>query len=424
MKYSEDNQRYPSNPIGYAEKLVLGSLCAYLFLPISVQYIRFVGFLVLTALWLLIVYSRRTAHGLHISGYVSTLVLWLLFLPCSALINNNSQYNADILRICYDTFAFFLPGLILLHYIKDNNTTALKFIRKISNIYLFVGAVNTLIILSIYPFASRVLAFSSEDASLYSRMGAGGFGYIYAVALFLPCLISMLKNRRYDRFRRIRTLTFLILLILLILKASYTFALIIAAIGIVMALYAKKQWHYVVMLLICVLGIAFIDNNTIGRIIVFFAELFESGSILNLKLLDMSKYYLTNMYGASMEGRILVYTETMDAIKASPFFGALTSGIYGSQHTSWLDLYASYGLFSAIPIALQIMMQKALYKNIYFDRKYVYLGAVAMFWMLGLVNPIHLQIHVGYGMYLLLPVTLLDTESSLFIKTVSYNRRG
>lgn len=394
----EADLRSSSLTVPFAERFCLLIICLYYFLPLAVQAIRVAGFVVILFVWL---FSTARRKALYISTvFLSLLGLWIIL---ELTIGSWLPYTESIydrLKSSYTTLCFFIPGLIFLSYQKKREEKPARFVSNASLILLVLGIINTYLVLRMYPLASRILASGSIESNYFSKMGAGGYGYVYAIALLIPCLLYIaLENKR------IRILFFILTLfvIILLLKASYTIALFIGFLGVVFSLLARKKWHFYLLTVLALVTFLFITNDQIGRIMVYVANLFGEGTVLSRKFLDVSKYFLSGIIGSSSSGRLAVYLNTLDAIKQSPVFGAMTSGVDGAKHTSWPDLYATYGVFSMFPIFLHILIQKAIYETINHRYKIAYGVVLALFWFLGFFNPVHTQLVIGFTVYLLVP---------------------
>lgn len=346
---------------------------------------------------------------------VTVLFSWIVLLIIFSMLGTTSQQSmSNVFESCYVTLMFFIPGFIYLYYLRDNNKYAINLVKNISLIYLVCGIFNTLLVLFYYPDASRVLASSSETSNYYSHLGAGGFGYIYAIVLVIPCIANIVISKNKNKFLYI---ILLILSCLLVIKSLYTIALLFMICGLVMTFFLRKNWQIFLLFVSFMIVFVFMDKQFWGALLVQISNLFSEHSMFRNKFLDASIYFLLGTFGRSSEDRIMRYAQSINAIRLSPIFGELTSGVFGGGHTSWLDLYASYGVFSILPIGAQVILQRSILKCIDVNSKRIYAYQIILFWVLGVVNPIHLQSAVGYVMYLLTPSLLSNNTKNVEINS-------
>lgn len=393
-------------------KITIGDLFTmiillYFLLPIALQYIRFVGILIALLVWFAYVgFSINQTCEKILLGVLGWIVV---FFFCRWLL------GASIVNILYDVlsvFLFFFPAL-LFYCVKTNKfSLTSKSLLIISNVALLIGAINTIIVLNTYPFAARILATGTEKGEIYAKMGAGGYGFVYGVAFLIPCIVR--GSMQQKGWKKFTLLIYLIVMLLLLIKAAYTIAIFVASFGIVFA-FCNKTWKKVLLVVMGVICILFVDDKMVGNLFATISNLFPNENLLHSKFNDVAELFYSNDIVTGTGGRSILYEQSWNAIKASPILGALYSGISGGGHTSWLDLYANYGVISLLFISLLLFVQKSILKSLPKDGQPFYVFLCVAFWLLGFINPVHTQMEIGMVIFFIAPIWIeLDAEKRKF----------
>lgn len=389
-------------------KITIGDLFSiiillYFLLPIALQYIRFIGILITLVVWFAYIgFSVNQKCKKILLGVLGWIVV---FSFCRWLL------GASIVNILYDVlsiFLFFFPALMFYCVKRNRFCLTSKSLLTISNFALLIGAINTIIVLNIYPFAARILATGAEEGAIYAKMGAGGYGFVYGVAFLIPCIVrgSMIQKG----WKKVALFIYLIVMILLLIKAAYTIAIFVALFGLVFA-FCNKTWKKVLLVVVGITCIWFVDAQMVGNLFSAISNLFSDGNILHSKFNDVAELFYSNDIITGTGGRSLLYEQSWNAIKASPILGALYSGISGGGHTSWLDLYANYGVISLLFVSLLLFVQKNILKSLPKEGQSFYVFLCVAFWLLGFINPVHTQMEIGMVMFFIAPIWIeLDAE--------------
>ena len=370
----------------------------YFLMPIAVQTMKFLGIAIVVIMW----FAVLKFHLEQISkNIILCLTGWVIVYSLCQLLLHSSFVS--LAMNCFSFFLFFFPAMIYYNYSENCFSLKAHIILIIACVAVLIGSINTILVLNIYPNASRILATGSSEAAQYARIGAGGYGFVYGVSFIIPCAVKSLfsKKNKY----KIALCLFIIVCFWMLVKAAYTIALIVVFFGSVFAI-LKKRWQQVFAVIVSIISSFIIKGNVIGDLLVKISDLFASGSMLQLKFVSMSRLFYYNDFVEGTGSRIYLYERSWNAIKESPFFGGLYSGVFGGGHTSWLDLYARFGVFSLILFSLLIYVQRRIYLTIPDDNKPFYFAVLIIFWILGFINPIHSQMMIGMSVFLVVPIWL------------------
>lgn len=371
----------------------------YYLIPITVQYIRSIG---ITIIFLLFSLSNLDsikakcqtiiAYGL---GWIGIYFLLSLYLNYS--LQSIFQEILSIILCLFPTILFLI--------IDDYNLSYQNYLKKAIIIAVIIGSLNTFIVLDIFPNASRLLATGKSENSIYARMGAGGYGFIYSLVFIIPVFIR--ESFRSKGIYRVFLFAVAMVLSFVVVKASYTIAVLLMIVMIAYS-FCTKKWQKTFLTLMGIGCVLFIDDSVLANVLYKVSSWFEAGSTLNLKFIQLAKGYIENDIHLSTGGRIELYDNTLKVIKNSPILGALKTGHLGEGHTSWLDLYAKYGVFSLLFFLLIRSQQKHTTSKL---KEHSFLTFLLFAWVvLGFINPIHNQSPVAFAIFFVAPLFERDAN--------------
>lgn len=369
------------------------------------------GALLLIAIWLLscdLYWLRRrwTIDLVFVGAFFGTFIPYIL--------TRTLHYGAVGPSAILQSFPLFFLGMFVNHYYMyyKNDYKTLGKISLVAITSFLVGSVQTILVLQVYPMASRILATSDASSKrLFVSLGAGGFGYIYGSVLLLVPLIFLLRPNSYSMksIYRLLVLSSIISILFMILRASYATSIIIAFIGICILLIStnKKNTNYIMIFVVILL--LFLFRNSIGIFIEGISELFASNEIISEKMRDLSSWITGQGRTYSTEFRLYLYESSFRTFLNNPIFGIYgpfpsASGFVGG-HSGWLDLMAFYGLFSSVPLALAIFSNFRKHFRFFKATKYAkyLLVSQVLFVIMGLVNPIIYIYEIGFIFFAIVP---------------------
>ena len=180
---------------------------------------------VLTFIWLvttLLLYGK-----VFFNAYRRLPMLGMLVWPFVLLLLSMAGHSVFGLSYIMYFFIFGIGQFYLI--VRDKKTCYV--ICLVALLYCIIIAVNTLMVYTVYPSISRVLARSDVEEIYMLGGGAyitpfiGGYGYIYGLVFIIVGLLSWLKND--NKTLRLLGLALLLLFTLVILRAQYFIALML-----------------------------------------------------------------------------------------------------------------------------------------------------------------------------------------------------
>ena len=367
-----------------------------------------VGYMLITMEW-----SEKTLT------YIVGIVALILGIVCVELFcTNNFTFPAFVsmfVQLSMNMFPLYLVYTIL----KTKNKQLLLWIVSIFCVVLAYVLILTFIELSRDDRFMREMDINYTNYRLYNTSNAGGFQFAYAVAVLIGFLISLLllPYKKYSKIKKVGLSVALILAFLLVLNSSYTLALMISLISIIIAVALKIENTTTKVL--CILL----------SILAIFAIIALSDWIIRLMPTEEMRIRLKEVFmflksgdasGYNLNGRFMLYGRAILSFFRSPLLG--NEKLSFDPHSSILRFFAKDGILGGIGY---VMLYVIAYRIItrYFikeEQKKLFLPTFIALILMGLVNPIHSVGTVHYIAFFIVPLALnlIQTEKKeLFNET-------
>lgn len=330
-------------------------------------------------------------------GYFKRIKSWMLMAFFLMLILFlfiiEGHYQLDYTNLVYFAgviyFAFILD---VFKYLKDYKGLAL--ISFVALIVFLITAITTINGLNLYPFASRLLAggltasMGEEQAllqiNLYNRIGIGGYAYITGIAVLFPVIVWFSKKNWKDKKINIFYGILTIVLYYTVLKSNYGTALIITTFSGLVALVYNKNVNifFIVSIVMVIIGL-FISTSIFSDLTIFIANLFDPGTMLNRKTLEIHDVVFKNTIGGGLGSRVDLYGISLSSFLSNPLIGGGKTAHIGG-HALWLDLLATYGILIVIPMFILFLNRfRESAKNLPDNERFIFLICFINFLLLG-----------------------------------------
>jgi hypothetical protein len=256
-------------------------------------------------------------------------------------------------------------------YIYDPK--GLRFLFWLVFIFIIITCITTLNGLYIYPEASRELASNVrgdiELANYYQRLGIAGYGFITALAYWVPITVLLLKNESQN-YRKVFWLGVTLLLLYTVIQAQYTTQFMLFLLTLMLSLmgfnnFAKHKFLIYSFLLIIIVVPASV-YSTFARELAILLESETLSSRLNdlADTLAGGDYFEGETHFSKRVSRVpFLLSEFM----SSPLIG----GGQSTGHVFWLDHLSLYGIVGAIPwiyllTSIYRRLKKMISRNFYY----------------------------------------------------------
>lgn len=333
-------------------------------------------------------------------GYFKRIKSWMLMAFFLMLILFlfiiEGHYPLDYRRLIYFAgIIFFAFILDVFKYLEDYKGLAL--ISFVALIVFLITAITTINGLNQFPYASRLLAggltasMGEEQAllwiNLYKRIGIGGYDYITGIAILFPVIVCFFKKKWKDKKINIFYGILTIVLYYTVLKSNYATALIITTFSGLVALFYNKHVNLfsIVSMVMVIIGL-FISTSVFSDLTVFIANLFDSGTILNVRTLEIHDVLFENTLRGNLGSRVDLYGISLSSFLSNPLIGVGKTANLGG-HAMWLDLLGTYGILIVIPMFILFFNRfRESAKNLPNNERFIFLICFINFLILGWVK--------------------------------------
>ena len=333
-------------------------------------------------------------------GYFKRIKKWMLiafvFILILFLFIIEGHYPSDYTNLVYFAgiiyFAFILD---VFKYLKDYKGLAL--ISFVALIVFLITAITTINGLNYFPNASRLLAggltasMSEEQAllwiNMYKRMGIGGYDYITGIAILFPVIVCFFKKKWKNKHINIFYGILTIVLYYTVLKSNYGMALIITTFSGLVALFYNKNVNifFIVSIVMVIIGL-FISTSIFSDLTIFIANLFDPGTILNRKTLEIHDMVFINTIRGNLGSRVDFYGISLSSFLSNPLIGGGKTANLGG-HAMWLDLLGTYGILLVIPMFVLFFNRfRESAKDLPNNERFIFLICFINFLLLGWVK--------------------------------------
>ncbi|MBC5784865.1 O-antigen ligase family protein [Ramlibacter sp. USB13] len=266
--------------------------------------------------------------------------------------------------------------------------------------------------LSEYDNAARILVRSSEEAMELAEQGIGGYGLVYLMVTLLPVMVYLAATRSGRMIpgtpkifgfleRRVPILTALTALlgVIFILRAQYSIAVYLAALS-TLALMASRKRALLLVAMLLVGLMLLIEQNILFSLLDWLASL-TSGSNLAKKFQDILDSLRADEAVGTLSDRTERYLRSLSLFAENPFLGVLEFRDVG-KHSAYLDRFARYGflvggMFVYLMLYLPVRLMKQMRTG--FGMAFAVFAVVLVFPAL---NNVFLSF--GVALYIMFPV--------------------
>ena len=270
-------------------------------------------------------------------------------------------YKINLQWLYYEFSPFLLSLIIYKYFIRSGDWSGLKMVLRFTLIFIIITTITSIVGLLQYPMAARYLAGKLANEGnwalidYYTKIGIAGYGFYHGLAFSIPLFIAYFKEVKAKKKERLLYLGLIVLFLGGIIMSQYTSALVIAAVGIFMAIFGSKKFKRSIFILIIIMTILVIlPKDYIADSVLFTSENIR-GDALKSRLLDMS-VTLNESSGETethMDRRAARIPYLLSNFLESPFYGSGKS----SGHVYWLDILSRFGILGILPLFLLIKYQ-------------------------------------------------------------------
>ncbi len=315
---------------------------------------------------------------------------------------SNREFKRFISKI-YQYLTIYFPALLFVRVNRIATDAQKKVFAGFGVALMVYVIITTWIFLLENPEATRHWDDFDENA----EQDVANYYFVYAVPIIISAIsIFMLKYRNTVRYI---SLVLVVVGLIFLVNAQYTLAILIAIIGVLIQVFRHiKTTLYKAIFLLVILAISFF----LPQILAYTIRILPSGHVV-VRLKEIHAFLTgkgTDSY--NLNGRLTLYGDTLKAFFRSPIIGNRKLDFDG--HATFLTVLSDTGILGGIPFyALLVAICKRVQKYMG-THKQQFSVIIIMFAMMGLTNPIHASLPLGFVTWFLAPLTiqLILTEDS------------
>jgi len=330
-------------------------------------------------------------------GLILLISLFYALLTDMTTIAENASNRAakTFLSTTYQYLSLYFPAFLFFRINRVATTRQKKLFATVGIALMVYVIITTWIYLLENPDATR----HWDDFNENSEQNIANYTFVYAVPIIISAIsIFMLKYRGVVRYL---SLALVIVGIIFLVNAQYTLAILIAIIGVLIQVFRHiKTTLYKALFILLILAVAVFLPQLLELVIRIIPS--EQVSIR----LDEIHAFLTGQgaSGYNLNSRLTLYGKAIVAFLKSPVWGNRRLDFSG--HATFLTVLADTGILGGIPFyALLTSICRHVKKQLGVHQ--TQFGVIIiMFCLMGLTNPIHASLPLGFVAWFLAPLTI------------------
>ena len=346
------------------------------------------------------VFIRDRKVGISfISIFTAVTVIAFAFLILTDTKTVSETASNRILKIFFSKFSqyffMYLPGLLLIRVLKTANKEQKNLLLLLLVILYTVVLYNTFIIILENPDAIR----NWEEFANLEDENIGNYYFVYSVPIVITGLSVCMA--RLKGIRKIVCLGIIIILFVFLLLASYTLAILIAALGLVMQIFMslKSPVTKILFLIVAVIGIFFIPD-----LLLFISENAPSNN-MSVRFRELYSFFTAgDSSGYNLNGRLTLYRKSIEAFFNSPITGNRNLNFDG--HATFLTVLADTGIIGGIPFYYLLFSMNKRMKALLSENARNFVPAFFCLLCMGFSNPIHNSLPLVFAVWFIVPLII------------------
>lgn len=323
-------------------------------------------------------------------------VAYAMLTDASSIAENVSdrEFKRFISKL-YQYTTIYFPAILFVRIHRIATPKQKKFFASVGILLMVYVIITTWLFLLKNPEATR----HWEDFDENAEQDVANYYFVYAVPIIISTIsILMLKYKGVVRYL---SLALVIVGIIFLVNAQYTLAILITLIGVLFQVFRHiKTALYKTLFLVVIVAISFF----LPQILAYAIRIIPSTHI-TIRLREIHAF-LTGQGadGYNLSSRLTLYGDTLKAFFRSPIIGNRTLGFDG--HATFLTVLSDTGILGGIPFyfLLAAICRKVLQQM--GSHKQQFGVIILMFALMGVTNPIHASLPLGFVTWFLAPLTI------------------
>ena len=358
-----------------------------------------------TLLLLLLVYCVYIVfidQDLFLTVVVPLLLIFALAAAYSLLTDASSiagdVANRGLKRFISKTYQYvtlYFPALLFVRISRIATSAQKKLFAGIGIVMMVYVVITTWLFLLENPEATR----HWEDFSENAELDVANYYFVYAVPIIISVVsIFMLKYKNAIRYI---SLVLVIVGLIFLVNAQYTLAILITIIGVLFQVF--RHIRTTLNKTLFILGVLVIAVF-LPQILSFAIRMLPTGHI-SVRLQEINAFLTGKGAGGyNLNSRLTLYGDTIKAFFRSPIWGNRKLDFDG--HATFLTVLSDTGILGSVPFyALLVAICKRVQKYMG-THKQQFSVIIMMFVLMGVTNPIHASLPLGFVTWFLAPLTI------------------
>jgi len=359
-------------------------------------------------LWSAVEITRHNNIFVKPTLYILVLYMFLLYtVPVIAMTDGVGLFKRNIQ---FYIMLFFL--FVYASYARRDAIADLKPVVYLNIILFTVWSYTTYRGLLIDPHASRYVIKSNEEARQLTKMGVGGFAFIYSLLIYILGIMALLKKEKIKKGLWHPFSLFMIFSALfaglVVLKAGYSLAVLLMLLSVVFyAFYSKNIIKNIILFLGMILIYIVIEHYMLDILYYLYNHVQEGA--YRLKIRDAILSYSGNEVVGTVADRVERYLRSLNIFLDHPLLGNWNFAAIG-KHSMVLDTFAQFGLFAGI--ALLYIVLKVPYDLYRRARSEKIFSLTVLLLIAALISVNNVSMLYGFMFYIFYPYIYYRLERS------------
>ncbi len=373
---------------------------AYYILPsFSGSFNRFIVLFAGVAYFGYVLLKDRRVGVSFISIFTAVTVIAFAFLILTDTKTISETASNRLLKVFLSKFSqyffMYLPALLLIRVLKTANKEQKHFLLLLLVIFNAVVLYNTFIVILQDPEAIR----HWEEFADMEDENIGNYYYVYSVPIIIVGLsVCMAKLKG---FKKIICLGMIAVLFAFLLLASYTLAILIAALGLIMQIFLslKSPITKILFIVVAVIGLFFVPD-----LLLFISENAPSDN-MSVRFKELYSFFTSgDSSGYNLNGRLTLYKMSIEAFFRSPIIGNRRLDFDG--HATFLTVLADTGIIGGIPFYYLLFSMNKRMKALLNENARNFIPAFFCLLCMGFSNPIHNSLPLAFSVWFIVPLII------------------
>lgn len=336
-----------------------------------------------------------------ISIFTAVTVIAFAFLILTDTKTISETASNRILKVFLSKFSqyffMYLPGLLLIRVLKTANKEQKNLMLLLLVAFNVIVLYNTFTVIMENPDAIR----HWEEFADMEDENIGNYYFVYSVPIIITGLSVCMA--RLKGFKKLICLGMIAVLFVFLLLASYTLAILIAALGLVMQIFLslKSPITKILFIVAAVIGIFFVPD-----LLLFISENAPSGN-MSIRFKELYSFFTAgDSSGYNLNGRLTLYKMSIEAFLNSPIIGNRSLSFDG--HATFLTVLSDTGIIGGIPFYYLLFSMNKRMKAFLGENARNFLPAFFCLLCMGFSNPIHNSLPLAFSVWFIVPL-IIDT---------------